>query len=169
MKMREEASHELVAVACGSLWPSVRMEFNLGSGYYDTEKEESGKTVPFCEQWNNNKSRYIGVCVSLPLFDGLSRLKNIRKEKLRLQQVRNENEQQRLSLYKEMHDAYFPSGLRPTSAFGPTSNSAQLLSRGKKARRNGRKAWCRCSSCWKSGTGTCRPKQKWCERTCSMT
>lgn len=107
MKMREEASHELVAVACGSLWPSVRMEFNLDSGYYDTEKEESGKTVPFCEQWNNNKSRYIGVCVSLPLFDGLSRLKNIRKEKLRLQQVRNENEQQRLSLYKEMHDTYF--------------------------------------------------------------
>lgn len=50
-------------------------------------------------------NKYIGVSVSLPLFSGLSRLTDVRKERFRLQRIRNENEQQRLSLYKEIDDA----------------------------------------------------------------
>lgn len=106
MKVRERASREQVSIAFGSLSPSVRMELNLASGYYGTEKDEYGKRVPFREQLSNNSRKYIGVCVSLPLFSGLSRFKEVRKEKFRLQQVRNENEQRRLSLYKEISDAY---------------------------------------------------------------
>lgn len=45
------------------------------------------------------------MSVSLPLFSGLSRLTDVRKERFRLQRIRNENEQQRLSLYKEIDDA----------------------------------------------------------------
>ena len=50
-------------------------------------------------------NKYIGVSVSLPLFCGLSRLTDVRKERFRLQRIRNENEQQRLSFYKEIDDA----------------------------------------------------------------
>lgn len=106
MDRREKASRRLRAAARGDLYPSVRMEFNLNTGYYDTEKAPSGGIVPFREQWSNNLSKYIGICVSLPLFNGLARLESVRKENLRLRQVRNENERRRLSLSKEIHDTY---------------------------------------------------------------
>mgnify|MGYP007050592483 CR=1 FL=1 len=35
-------------------------------------------------------NKYIGVSVSLPLFSGLSRLTDVRKERFRLQRIRNE-------------------------------------------------------------------------------
>ena len=54
----------------------------------------------------NNLKKYIGLSVSFPLFSGFSRWTQVRKERFRLQQVRNENEQQRLALYKEIDEAY---------------------------------------------------------------
>lgn len=106
LNMKEKAARRLRAVAKGDFYPSIRMEFNLNTGYYDTERTRSGAIVPFREQLNNNLNKYIGICVSLPLFNGLARLETDRKEKFRLQQVRNENERQRLSFSKEIHDTY---------------------------------------------------------------
>ena len=114
MNMKEKASRKLWSMAKRVFYPSIRLEFNLNTGYYNTAKNKSGDIIPYREQLNNNMNRYIGICVSLPIFNGLSRLENIRKEKLRLQQVQNENEQQRLSLYKQIHNAYlsFQSALK---------------------------------------------------------
>jgi Outer membrane protein len=106
MEMQEKTSRKSLSIANGAFYPSIRMEFNLNTGYYDTEKNNYGNIVTLREQLNNNMNKYIGVCVSLPLFNRLFRMGAVRKEKLRLQQVQNENEQQRLSLYKEIHDTY---------------------------------------------------------------
>lgn len=114
MDMKEKVSHKLLSMTKRNLYPSIRMEFNLNTGYYNTAKNKSGSIVPYREQLSNNINRYIGICISLPIFSGLSRLENIKKEKLRLQQVQNENEQQRLSLYKQIHNTYlsFQSALK---------------------------------------------------------
>lgn len=106
MKMKEKASRKSLAMANGSFYPSIRMEFNLNTGYYDTKRNDYGGIFPIREQLHNNMNKYMGVCVSLPLFTGLSHIGTRRKEKLRLEQIRNENEQQRLSLYKGIHDTY---------------------------------------------------------------
>lgn len=106
MEMKEKSSRESLSIAKGGFSPSVSMEFNLNTGYYDTERNKFDKTVPFQEQMKNNMNRYIGVRISFPLFAGLSHIGTVRKEKLRLQQVQNENKQQRLSLYREIHDTY---------------------------------------------------------------
>lgn len=90
MDLREKASRKSLAIASGTFSPSVRAEFSLHSGYYDTER---------------NSNKYIGISVSLPLLNGLSRLTSVRKERLRLLQIQNENKQQRLRLYKEIDDA----------------------------------------------------------------
>ena len=105
MELKEKASRKSLAIAAGAFSPSIRAEFSLYSGYYDTERRESGEVVPFHEQMNNNRKKYIGVSVSVPLFSGLSRFTQVRKERFRLRQVRNENEQLRLSLYKGIDDA----------------------------------------------------------------
>lgn len=106
MNMKEKTSRKRWAMAKRGFYPSIRLDFNLNTGYYNTAKNKSDVIIPYREQLNNNMNRYIGICVSLPIFNGLSRLENIRKEKLRLQQVRNENEQQRLSLDKKIHNTY---------------------------------------------------------------
>ena len=105
MELREKASRKSLAIASGAFSPSIRAEFSLYSGYYDTERDDLGEIIPIKDQLKNNMNKYISVSVSLPLFSGLSRLTDVRKERFRLQRIRNENEQQRLSLYKEIDDA----------------------------------------------------------------
>lgn len=105
MELREKASRKSLAIASGAFSPSIRAEFSLYSGCYDTERDDLGEIIPIKDQLKNNMNKYIGVSVSLPLFCGLSRLTDVRKERFRLQRIRNENEQQRLSLYKEIDDA----------------------------------------------------------------
>lgn len=105
MDLRERASCKSLAVASGAFSPSIRAEFSLYSGYYDTERGADGHIVSFGRQMKNNWNKYIGLRVSFPIFSGLSRFTDVRKERFRLQQVRNSNEQQRISLYKEIEDA----------------------------------------------------------------
>lgn len=106
MELKEKASRKSLAIASGAFSPSVRAEFSLNSGYYGTMKDDSGGILPFNRQMENNLKKYIGLSVSFPLFSGFSRWTQVRKERFRLRQVRNENEQQRLALYKEIDEAY---------------------------------------------------------------
>lgn len=105
MKMKDKASHTAASIAAGALYPSVRIEYNVNTGYY-TARDHNGITPSFGNQLSNNLNRYVGICVSVPLFDGLSRYKNIQKEKIRLQQVKNDNERQQLSMSKDIYDTY---------------------------------------------------------------
>lgn len=105
MALRERTALKSLALATGALAPSIRADFSLYSSYYDTERRADGKTVPFGRQLKNNWNKYLGLRVSLPIFSGLSRLTAIRKERFRLQQVRNENARQRIALQKEIADA----------------------------------------------------------------
>lgn len=105
MALSEQASRKSLAIASGAFSPSIRAEFNLYSGYYDTERGADGHIVSFGQQMKNNWNKYIGLSVSFPIFNGLSRVTAVRKERFRLQQVRNNNDQQRISLYKEIEDA----------------------------------------------------------------
>lgn len=105
MDLREKAGRKSLAVASGAFSPSIRADFSLYSNYYDTERDADGHIVGFGKQMKNNWNKYIGLRVSFPLFSGLSRITAVRKERFRLQQIRNENDRQRLSLYKDIEDA----------------------------------------------------------------
>jgi len=105
MDLREKASRKSLAIASGAFSPSIRAEFSLYSGYYDTERDAEGHITSFGDQMKNNLNKYIGVRVSIPIFSGLSRLTSVRKERFRLRKIRNDNDQQRISLYKEIEDA----------------------------------------------------------------
>lgn len=105
MELREKASRKSLAVAAGAFSPSLRAEFSLYSGYYGTRRNEANAILPLQTQLRENRQQYIGLSLSFPLFSGLSRFTGIRKERLRLQQVLNTNQQQRLALYKEIEDA----------------------------------------------------------------
>lgn len=105
MDLREQASRKSLAIASGTFSPSIRADFSLYSSYYDTERDADGHISSFGQQMKNNWNKYIGLRVSFPIFSGLSRFTAVRKERFRLQQIRNNNDQQRISLYKEIEDA----------------------------------------------------------------
>lgn len=105
MILRQKAAHRAVAIAAGRFSPSIRAEFGLRSGYYDTEQDINGHIIPFSDQLRNNQNQYIGLSVSFPLFNGLSRFTEVRKERLRMKQVNNDAAQQKLTIYAEIEDA----------------------------------------------------------------
>ena len=105
MELTEKASRKSLAIAAGAFSPSIKAEFSLNSRYFDTERNEAGEIVPWSDQMKNNKMKYIGVSVSFPLFSGFSRYTGVRKERFRLQQVRNRNDRERISLRKEIEEA----------------------------------------------------------------
>lgn len=105
MALRQKAAHRAVAIAAGRFSPTIRAEFRLRSGYYDTEQDTNGHMIPLSEQLRNNQNKYIGLSVSFPLFSGLSRFTEVRKERLRMKQINNDAAQQKLTIYAEIEDA----------------------------------------------------------------
>lgn len=105
MALRQKAAHRAVAIAAGRFSPSIRAEFGLRSGYYDTEQDTNGHIIPLSEQLSNNQNKYIGLSVSFPLFSGLSRFTEVRKERFRMKQVNNDAAQQKLTIYADIEDA----------------------------------------------------------------
>ena len=46
MELREKASRKSLAIASGAFSPSIRAEFSLYSGCYDTERDDLGEIIP---------------------------------------------------------------------------------------------------------------------------
>lgn len=105
MELRTLAARRSVALAAGKFAPAIRGEFSWQTGYYDTERNEAGGLIPIGDQLRNNESKYIGISVSFPILSGLSRFTEVRKERFRLRQVRNEAEQQKIIVYAEIEEA----------------------------------------------------------------
>ena len=105
MVMRDKAFRTAVSLAAGAIYPTVRMEFNLTSGFY-TARDRSGAVASFSSQLRNNLNSYIGISVSMPLFDGLRRYNDIRKKKMRYRQVTNDNERQRQAIERDIYEIY---------------------------------------------------------------
>ncbi len=105
MELRQQAARRSVALAAGKFWPIIQGKFSWQTGYYDTERNEAGGLISFADQLRNNESKYIGISISFPILTSLSRLTEVRKERLRLKQVRNDVAQQKISLYAEIEEA----------------------------------------------------------------
>lgn len=105
MALREEAARRSVALAAGRFSPAIWGEFSWKTGYYDTQRNEAGGIISIADQFKNNESKYIGLRVSFPILTGLTRFTDVRKQRLKLKQVRNDAAQQKITLYAEIERA----------------------------------------------------------------
>ena len=62
----------------GRLLPSIYFNAGINTNYFKNLSSES-KGTPFSEQFTNNRGEYIGFSLSFPIFDGLSKVTNLRK------------------------------------------------------------------------------------------
>ena len=66
-----------LAIARGSRMPVLRAQAGYGTGYYDSYRDQNGKLIGFNTQLSNNGYQYIGLNLSIPLFNGWQVNRNI--------------------------------------------------------------------------------------------
>ena len=93
-----------IAKAKGAYLPSLSLSGGLGTNYYTNSKVTP---TPFWDQLSNNFSQYVGLSLSVPIFQRFSTRNQVRNAEInyRGQQLNLENVKK--SLYKEIQQAYY--------------------------------------------------------------
>ncbi|MBO7538512.1 MAG: TolC family protein [Prevotella sp.] len=90
--------------ARASLFPSLSLSAGLNTTYYHTLHSDAGQS--FRDQLKNNMGEYVGATLSIPLFNRLQTITNIRKAKNNYQIARENYEQKQLELAKLSREAW---------------------------------------------------------------
>ena len=102
-ELRLRASSHSISIARSGYYPSLSFSAGLGTNYYTTSDFPS---APFSKQIENNFSQYIGLNLSVPIFNRFQTRNNIRTAKLeqQAQQLRLDNTKK--TLYKEIQQVW---------------------------------------------------------------
>jgi outer membrane protein len=90
--------------ARASLFPSLSLSAGLNTTYYKTLQSETAAS--FSSQFKNNMGEYVGATLSIPLFNRLQSITNIRKAKNNYKMAREAYEQKQLELEKLSREAW---------------------------------------------------------------
>lgn len=96
------ASRKSLAISRSQLYPSISAYGAFGTGYYETTKDEAGKTIKFGTQLDNNLSQYLGGTINIPIFSRWAIRSDIKKARLEVKQAQNTLEEEKQKLYFEM-------------------------------------------------------------------
>jgi outer membrane protein len=96
------ASRKALVISRSQLFPSVTAYGGMGTGFYETTKDDAGKTIGFSTQLDNNRNQYLGASVNIPVFSRWSARSGIKKAKLEVEEARNTLEEEKQKLYFEM-------------------------------------------------------------------
>ena len=110
-----------IKIAKSAYYPSLSLSGGIGSNYYNTK----GISAPsFSEQLRNNFSQYVGLSLSVPIFNKFSTRNSVRiaeigrtAQELQLQNAKN-------TLYKEIQQAYY-NAVAARSRFGSSLQAAK--------------------------------------------
>ena len=90
--------------ARASLYPSLSLGAGLSTTFYRTLHSDAAAS--FSEQFKNNMGEYVGATLSIPLFNRLQTITNIRRAKNNYQIAREAYEQKQLELEKLSREAW---------------------------------------------------------------
>lgn len=79
-KLQLKSSKMQYLMAKGRMLPSISFSAGVSTNYFENLKSETAITA-FGDQFRNNRGEYLGFTLSFPLFDGLSRLTNLRRSR----------------------------------------------------------------------------------------
>jgi len=103
-EIRLQSARHNVKLAQSALYPSLYFNAGIGSNYYNT----SGTHVEsFGTQMKNNFSQYLGVSLSVPIFNRLATRNSIRAAKVQVQNQQIQLDETKKGLYKEIQQAYY--------------------------------------------------------------
>jgi outer membrane protein len=103
-KYRLEGSDYSIKIARSTYMPSLSLSLGLSTSYY-TMKGLNAES--FGSQLNNNLNKYIGLSLSIPIFDRFSTRNNIRTAKIQQLNLSLQLENSKKTLYKEIQQAWY--------------------------------------------------------------
>ncbi|MGD1946165.1 MAG: TolC family protein [Croceivirga sp.] len=89
---RIKAARKQLAAARGGLYPSLAVQAGIGTGYFETQRDSiNGElvTVPFRDQFEENRFEYIGATLNVPIFNGWANRSRVKQQKIALARAKN--------------------------------------------------------------------------------
>lgn len=103
-ELRLDYAETNIKLAKGGFLPSLSVSGGLGSNFYTSSGYEYKS---FGEQMRNNFSQYIGVSLSIPVFNRFSTRNDVRNAQLNFKNQQLQLDNVKKSLYKEIQQAYY--------------------------------------------------------------
>lgn len=100
-EIRLRSAAKEVEIAKAAYYPSLGLSGGLGTNYYS-----SFATQGFMDQLSNNFSQYLGLTLSIPIFDKFSTRNQVRSAQLQYRSQEVQLQRARNSLYKEIQTAW---------------------------------------------------------------
>ena len=86
---RVKAAKKQLAVTRGSLYPTISLGGGIGSGYFETIRDTLGVTIPFRDQFRDNKFEYVGATLNMPIFNAWANRSRVKQQKIALERAKN--------------------------------------------------------------------------------
>lgn len=103
-EFRLDASEYAIKIAKGGYLPTISASGGFGSNYYTMSSAPSNS---FADQMKNNFSQYLGLTLSVPIFNGFQTRNQVRAAELSRKNQMLQLENTRKTLYKEIQQAYY--------------------------------------------------------------
>ena len=103
-RLNVESAELSIARAKGAYLPSLSLNGGLGTNFYTNSKYAA---APFGEQIKNNFSQYVGLSLSIPIFQRFNTRNNVRTAQINFKSQQIQLESVKKALYKEIQQAYY--------------------------------------------------------------
>jgi outer membrane protein TolC len=97
------ASEMQYKIARGRLFPTLSLNAGVSTGF--SRPMNGNGYMPFKEQLELHQGSYVGVSLSIPIFNGFSRSSEVKRSKQRLIIARSEHEETLRQVYSEIEQA----------------------------------------------------------------
>ena len=102
---RLESLQKTLGTTRASYYPNLSLSASASTTYNYYFKDKTLNTTSFFKQLSNNWRSYIGVSMSIPIFNRLETLNNVKLSKVQIQQQKIEIENAKKALFKEIQRA----------------------------------------------------------------
>ena len=103
-QLRLDASEKSIKIAQAGLYPSLSLNGGLQTNYYKTSGMQQDN---FGTQIKNNFSQYIGLNLSIPIFNRFSTRNSVRSARIDRENQKLQLDNVKKTLYKEIQQVYY--------------------------------------------------------------
>lgn len=101
---RLDGAAKNIRIAKSAYFPQLSLGAGLSTNYYNVSGRENGN---FGSQLKDNFSQFIGITLSVPIFNRLATRNQVRSAKIKQVTLNWELEESKKALYKEIQQAYY--------------------------------------------------------------
>lgn len=101
---RLEGAQKNIRIAQSAYYPQLSLGAGLSTSYYNVSGRENGN---FGAQLRDNFSQYIGLSLSIPIFNRFATRNQVRKARIQQTTLHWQLEDAKKALYKEIQQAYY--------------------------------------------------------------